>query len=88
MSLDKNIKQLVFFAEKKQVAGLVIRGSSRRSRIGIRGVAGYLFISIFVTGVLEYFAAATILDLVVLLILIIASFCILVFGVLYTGRKG
>jgi hypothetical protein len=78
----------MFFAEKKQVVGLVIRRSSRHSWTGVRGVAGCPFIGISVIGVLEYFAAATILDLAVLLILVIVSFCIFVFGVLYTGRKG
>jgi hypothetical protein len=73
--------------EKKRVAGLVVRGSSRRSRTGIQGVAGCLSIGISVTGVLEYFAAATTLDLVVLLILVIVSFCVFVFGVLYTRRR-
>jgi hypothetical protein len=70
------------------VAGLVIRGSSGRSRTGIRGVAGCPSIGISVTGVLEHFAAVVALDLVVLLILVIAFFCVLVFGVLCTGRNG
>jgi hypothetical protein len=69
------------------VAGLVVRGSSRRSRTGVRGVAGCLFIGISVTRVLEYFAAAAILDLVVLLTLVIASFYVFVFGVLCIGRS-
>jgi hypothetical protein len=86
--LDRDIKRLVFFAEKKRGAGLVIGGSSGCSRTRIRGVAGCLSIGISVTGVLEYFAAAITLDLVVLLTLVIASFCVFVFGVLYTRRKG
>jgi hypothetical protein len=70
------------------VVGLVVKGSSRRSWIGVRGVVGCLSIGISVTRILKYFAAATILDLVVLLILVIASFCVFVFGVLCTGRRG
>jgi hypothetical protein len=85
--LDKNINRLVFFTEKKRVAGLVIGGSSRHSRTGVRGVAGCFSISMSVIGVLEYFAAAATLDLVVLLTLVIVFFCVLVFGVLYTGRS-
>jgi hypothetical protein len=85
--LDKNINRIVFFAEKKQVAGLVIRGSSRRSRTRIRGVIGCLSISVSVTGVLEYFPAVVTLDLVVLLTLVIAFFCVFVFGALCTGRN-
>jgi hypothetical protein len=79
---------LAFFAEKKRVAGLVIGGSSGHSRTGVRGVTGCFSISVSVPGVLEYFAAIIALDLVVLLTLVIASFGVFVFGVLYTGGRG
>jgi hypothetical protein len=77
----------VFSTGKKTSSGASYRGSSGRSRTGVRGVAGCPSIGISAIRILEYFAAAIALVLVVLLTLVIASFRVFVFGVLCTGQR-